>query len=29
MTTDYMFRGITQTDGPAVQGGFDYTNGAF
>ncbi len=25
LTTDYMFRGITQTsDGPAIQGGFDY-----
>lgn len=25
LTTDYMFRGISQTnDGPAVQGGFDY-----
>ena len=25
LTTDYMFRGISQTDdGPAIQGGFDY-----
>lgn len=25
LTTDYMFRGITQSDdGPAIQGGFDY-----
>jgi uncharacterized protein (TIGR02001 family) len=29
LTTDYMFRGISQTDGPAIQGGFDYGNGAF
>lgn len=29
MTTDYIFRGLTQTDGPAIQGGFDYTNGSF
>ncbi len=30
LTTNYVFRGITQTDdGPAVQGGFDYTNGMF
>lgn len=28
LTTDYRFRGITQTDeGPAVQGGFDYSVG--
>lgn len=28
LTTDYVFRGISQTEGnPAVQGGFDYTNG--
>ncbi len=26
LTTDYLFRGISQTDGnPAIQGGFDYT----
>lgn len=30
MTTDYVFRGITQTDGgPAVQGSFDFTSGMF
>lgn len=30
LTTDYTFRGISQTEGgPAVQGGFDYTNGIF
>lgn len=30
LTTDYIFRGLSQTDsGPAVQGGFDYTNGIF
>jgi uncharacterized protein (TIGR02001 family) len=29
LTTDYVFRGLTQTDGPAVQGGFDYANGMF
>jgi uncharacterized protein (TIGR02001 family) len=30
MTTDYVFRGLSQTDGgPAVQGSFDYTNGIF
>jgi len=23
-TTDYIWRGMTQTDGPAMQGGFDY-----
>ena len=23
-TTDYIWRGLTQSDGPAVQGGFDY-----
>ena len=23
-TTDYIWRGMTQSDGPAVQGGFDY-----
>lgn len=29
-TTDYVFRGVTQTDNaPAVQGSFDYTNGPF
>jgi uncharacterized protein (TIGR02001 family) len=27
LTTDYVFRGVTQTDGdPAVQGGFDYAH---
>ena len=27
LTSDYVFRGITQTDGaPMVQGGFDYAN---
>jgi uncharacterized protein (TIGR02001 family) len=27
LTTDYTFRGVSQTnEGPAVQGGFDYTN---
>lgn len=30
LTTNYVFRGISQTDdGPAIQGGFDYTNGIF
>lgn len=30
LTSNYMFRGITQSDGdPAIQGGFDYTNGMF
>lgn len=30
LTTEYVFRGITQTDeGPAVQGGFDATCGLF
>lgn len=30
LTTDYAFRGLSQTGGnPAVQGGFDYTNGMF
>lgn len=30
LTTDYMFRGVSQTSGnPAVQGSFDYTNGIF
>jgi uncharacterized protein (TIGR02001 family) len=30
LTTDYVFRGITQSDSnPAVQGSFDYTNGMF
>ena len=30
LTTDYVFRGITQTDGhPAIQGGFDVTVGQF
>lgn len=30
LTTNYVFRGITQTDdGPAIQGGFDYSQGIF
>ena len=30
VTSDYVFRGWTQTDGsPAVQGGVDYANGIF
>ena len=30
LTTDYVFRGFSQTDeGPAVQGGFDLTYGSF
>jgi len=30
LTTNYVFRGITQSDdGPAIQGGFDYTQGIF
>jgi uncharacterized protein (TIGR02001 family) len=30
LATDYAFRGISQTEGgPAIQGGFDYTNGIF
>lgn len=31
LTTDYVFRGISQTDGPAVQGGFDMavSNGLY
>lgn len=30
LVSDYMFRGISQTDGnPAIQGGFDYTNDIF
>ena len=30
LTSDYVFRGFTQTDGaPTVQGGFDYTQGNF
>ncbi|MDC7681726.1 TorF family putative porin [Asticcacaulis sp. BYS171W] len=30
VTSDYVFRGITQTDeSPAIQGGIDYTNGIF
>lgn len=30
LTSDYVFRGISQTQGDmAVQGGFDYTNGIF
>jgi uncharacterized protein (TIGR02001 family) len=30
LTTNYVFRGITQTDdGPAIQGGFDYAQGIF
>jgi uncharacterized protein (TIGR02001 family) len=28
-TSDYMFRGISQTDGPAVQGGFDVSADQF
>ena len=27
LATDYTFRGVSQTDGPAVQGGFDATFG--
>ena len=23
-TTDYIWRGMTQSDGPAIQGGFDF-----
>ena len=30
LTSDYVFRGLSQTDGnPAIQGGFDYLNGSF
>ncbi len=30
ITTNYIYRGVTQTDdGPAIQGGFDYANGIF
>lgn len=30
LTTDYMFRGVSQTSGgPAIQGGFGYENGPF
>ncbi len=30
LTTNYMYRGVTQTsDGPAIQGGFDYEHGPF
>jgi uncharacterized protein (TIGR02001 family) len=29
IATDYVFRGLSQTDGPAVSGGFDYTNDKF
>ncbi len=30
LTTDYLFRGISQTEhSPTVQGGFDYSNGIF
>jgi uncharacterized protein (TIGR02001 family) len=30
LTTDYVFRGVSLSDnGPAIQGGFDYTNGIF
>lgn len=30
LTTDYVFRGVTQTlNNPAIQGSFDYTNGPF
>ena len=25
-TSDYIWRGMTQSDGPAIQGGFDYAN---
>ena len=25
-TTDYIWRGMTQSDGPAVSGGFDYAS---
>jgi uncharacterized protein (TIGR02001 family) len=26
VTTDYIWRGMTQSDGPALQGGFDYSH---
>jgi len=30
LTTDYVFRGVSLSDnGPAIQGGFDYTHGIF
>lgn len=30
LATDYTFRGVSQTEGnPAIQGGFDYSNGIF
>ncbi len=30
MTSDYVFRGLSQTEGgPAIQGGFDFTHGLF
>ncbi len=30
LTTNYIYRGVSQTDdGPAIQGGFDYTHGIF
>ncbi|MEL6414140.1 MAG: TorF family putative porin, partial [Pseudomonadota bacterium] len=30
LTTDYVWRGVSQnSENPAVQGGFDYANGAF
>lgn len=30
LTTDYVWRGVSQNDeNPAIQGGFDYANGAF
>lgn len=31
LATDYIFRGISQTDGPAIQGGFDveFSNGLY
>ena len=25
-TSDYIWRGMTQSDAPAIQGGFDYAN---
>ena len=27
-TTDYVWRGMTQSDGPAIQGGFNYSHGS-
>lgn len=29
LATDYVFRGLSQTDGPAIQGGFDATSDIF